>query len=431
MPTPVVLNGGSIRDGAGNNAIVTHSALSENSNYIVDAVPATVKSVAITSNPGSDNTYGVGDTIDVTVTFSESVRVLRWVGSNGVQMPLLELNVGGEARIARTHERETITGTTLVLSYTVQDGDNDADGISIGANKLTHNSNSGIQDNYSGCCPGGEKADLRHSAVADDEDHKVGSSVPVSLSTDATLKGLTLSGIDFGTFASDTESYSASVPYRLSQTSVVPSVNHSGARYVTRLGGVTDSDGTISLAVGSNVITVVVTAEDDSTTKTYTVTVTRAAPSTDATLKGLSLQVLVPGTFSSGIDYGTFASGTESYSATVPYSVSQTLVHATVNDSRARYVTKIGGVVARPDGIWTEVSLATGANVITVEVTAEDGQTTKTYTVTVTRAAASTDATLSGLAHQWCGYSARSHRARNRTPPKSPTTPRRQRSRRP
>ena len=38
-----------------------------------------------------------------------------------------------------------------------------------------------------------------------------------------------------------------------------------------------------------------------------------------------------------------------------------------------------------------------GANVITVEVTAEDGTTTKTYTVTVTRAATSTDATLSAL----------------------------------
>ena len=384
----VVLNGGSIRDGAGNDAVLTHNAVPENSNYIVDAVPATVKSVAITSDPGTDNTYGVGDTIDVTVTFSESVRVPRWVGSNGVQMPLLELNVGGEARIARTHERETITGTTLVLSYTVQDGDNDADGISIGANKLTTQSNYGITDNYSGCCPGGENADLHHSAVADDEDHKVGSSMPVSLSTDATLKGLTLSGIDFGTFTSDTESYSATVAYRLRQTSIIPTVNHSGARYVTKLGGVTDADGTVSLALGSNVISIVVTAEDSSTTKTYTVTVTRAEPSADAALKGLTL---------SGIDFGTFASGTESYTATVANDVAQTLVLATLNDSRASYVTKIGGVLARRSGLWTEVSLATGANVITIEVTAEDRRTTKTYTVSVTRAAASTDATLSGL----------------------------------
>ena len=384
----VVLSGGSIRDGAGNDAVLTHSAVAEDSNFIVDAVPATVKSVAITSDPGSDNTYGVGDTIQVTVTFSESVRVPRWVGSNGVQMPLLELNIGGVAKTARTHERSTITGTTLALSYTVQAGDSDADGISIGANKLTTQGSYGITDNYGSCCPGGETADPRHSAIADDEEHKVGNSMPVSSSMDATLKGLALTGVDFGTFASDTESYSATVPYRLSQTAVVPTVNHSGARYVTKRGGVTDADGTVSLAVGSNVITIVVTAEDGSTTKTYTVTVTRAAPSTDATLKGLTL---------SGIDFGTFATGTESYSATVANDVAQTLVLATLNDSRASYVTKIGGVLARRNGLWTEVSLATGANVITIEVTAEDRRTTKIYTVTVTREEASTDATLKGL----------------------------------
>ena len=151
--------------------------------------------------------------------------------------------------------------------------------------------------------------------------------MPVSLSTDATLKGLTLSGVDFGTFASDTESYSATVPYRLNQTAVNPTVNHSGARYVTKLGGVTDADGTVSLAVGSNDITIVVTAEDGSTTKTYTVSVTRAAPSTDATLKGLSLSVVNVGP----VDYGTFASDIESYTATVAYDVAQVSVLATPN----------------------------------------------------------------------------------------------------
>ena len=387
----VVLNGGSIRDGAGNDAVLTHSAVAEDPNYIVDGVPATIRSVAITSDPGSDNTYGVGDTIEVTVTFSESVRVPRWVGSGGVVMPLLELNIGGVAKTARTHERSTITGTSVVFSYTVQDGDNDADGVSIGANKLTAQSNRGITDNYSGCCPGGERADLHHSAVADDEDHKVGSSMPASLSTDATLKGLTLSGIDFGTFTSDTESYSASVAYRLSRTSVIPTVNHSGARYVTKLGGVTDDDDMVSLVAGSNVITVVVTAEDGSTTKTYTVTVTRAAPpapSTDATVKGLTL---------SGIDFGTFASGTASYSATVANDVSQTLVNAKLNHSGASYITKIGGLIVPPGGLWTKVFLATGVNVITIEAIAEDRRTRKIYTVTVTREAASTDATLKGL----------------------------------
>ena len=373
----VVLNGGSIRDGAGNDAVLTHSAVAEDSNYIVDGVPATVKSVAITSNPGSDNTYGVGDTIEVTVTFSESVRVPRRIYSGGVvRMPLLELNVGGLAKIARTHERSTITGTTVVFSYTVQDGDNDADGIYIGANKLTTQSNGGITDNYSGCCPGGNDADLHHSAVAESARHKVRTLTQPSKSSDATLSALTLSDINIGTFASGTTSYTAQVANSVSQTTVTPTVNDSGATYVIKLGGVTDADGVVSLATGSNVITVEVTAEDDSTTKTYTVTVTRSAQaSTDATLSGLTL---------SGVNFGTFASGTTSYTADVANSVTETTVTPTVNHSGATYVIKLGGVTDS-DGV---VSLATGSNVITVEVTAEDDSTTKTYTVTVTRAAA-------------------------------------------
>ena len=97
-----------------------------------------------------------------------------------------------------------------------------------------------------------------------------------SQGSDATLSNLTLSDVDFGTFASSTTSYTASVANRVSQTTVTPTVNHSGASYVIKLDGTEDSDGTVSLSVGSNVITVEVTAEDENTTQTYTVTVTRA-----------------------------------------------------------------------------------------------------------------------------------------------------------
>ena len=94
---------------------------------------------------------------------------------------------------------------------------------------------------------------------------------------DATLSTLTLSDVNFGAFASGKTPYTAQVANSVSQTTVTPTVNNSGASYVIKLGGVTDADGVIPLSVGSNVITVEVTAEDDSTTQTYTVTVTRAA----------------------------------------------------------------------------------------------------------------------------------------------------------
>ncbi len=211
-----------------------------------------------------------------------------------------------------------------------------------------------------------------------------------SLSSDPSLSDLTLSGIDIGTFASYATSYSSSVANSVTQTTVTPTLNHSGASYVIKLGGVTDDDGTVSLAVGSNVITIEVTAEDGETTRTYTVTVTRAEPdtasSTDATLRWLALSGIDIG---DGVGHRAYTQGQSSFTASVYHSVSQTTVTAAPNHSAASFVIKLGGATDA-DGT---VSLAMGSNVITIEVTAEDGQTTKTYTATVRRATASAPTT--------------------------------------
>ena len=58
-----------------------------------------------------------------------------------------------------------------------------------------------------------------------------------SRSDAATLSRLTLSNVEFGTFASGTTSYTASVTYSVEQTTVTPTVNQSGARYVIKLRG--------------------------------------------------------------------------------------------------------------------------------------------------------------------------------------------------
>ena len=211
-------------------------------------------------------------------------------------------------------------------------------------------------------------------------------------STDATLNGLTLSGVDIGTFTSATTDYTASVSNDVTESTVKPTVNDDGATYVINLDGAEDTDGTVPLAEGANAITIAVTAEDGQTTKTYTVTVTRAeAPppaSSDATLSGLAL---------SGIDFGTFDPAITDYTASVENDVTETSVTATANDGGATYVIKLDG---SEDGDEV-ITLAEGSNAITVEVTAEDGNTVRTYTVTVTRAEApppaSSDATLSDL----------------------------------
>ena len=84
---------------------------------------------------------------------------------------------------------------------------------------------------------------------------------PEPPSTDATLSNLALSGVYFGTFYPATTGYNASVANGVDETTVTPTVNHDGATYAIKLGGVTDADGVMPLAVGSNVITIEVTAE--------------------------------------------------------------------------------------------------------------------------------------------------------------------------
>ena len=156
-----------------------------------------------------------------------------------------------------------------------------------------------------------------------------------------------------------------------------------GASYQVQLGGAVDEDGVIPLAVGSNTIGVRVTAEDGVTTRIYTVIVTREGLfSTDAALSALSL---------SGVNFGTFDADTTQYTVRV-LSVTETTVSATVNHSSASRVIKLNGAVDA-DGV---IPLAVGNNVITVEVTAEDGSTNRTYTVTVTRVL-STNASLRDL----------------------------------
>ena len=92
--------------------------------------------------------------------------------------------------------------------------------------------------------------------------------------------------------------------------------------------------------------------------------------SNDATLSALGL--------SAGTLAPPFAAGTTTYTADVVNSVAGVTVTATKNHADATApVIKLGGVVDA-DGT---VALAEGDNVITVEVTAEDGVTTETYTV--------------------------------------------------
>lgn len=209
-------------------------------------------------------------------------------------------------------------------------------------------------------------------------------------SNDATLNNLAINqGALSPTFASGTTSYSASVAYTVTSINVTPTVNQANA--TVTVNGTTTTSGnaqSVSLSVGSNSIPVVVTAQDGSTTKTYTLIVTRAAASTDANLSGLAI--------SQGTLTPTFASGTTSYTASVSNNVNSLTVTPTTSNSNATVT--VNGTTVTSGSASGSIALAVGDNTITTRVTAQDGSTTKDYTITVTRAAAaSTNANLSNL----------------------------------
>ncbi len=97
-------------------------------------------------------------------------------------------------------------------------------------------------------------------------------------STDATLSSLVYSsGALTPTFASGTISYTQSVANSVSSITVTPTVNQANATVTVNGTAVATgvASGSIPLNVGSNTITTVVTAQDGTTTKTYTTSVTR------------------------------------------------------------------------------------------------------------------------------------------------------------
>lgn len=99
-------------------------------------------------------------------------------------------------------------------------------------------------------------------------------------SANANLDNLVLStGTLTPAFDAGTTSYAASVPFGNSSLTVTPTAAHPAATITVNGNPVASGSpsGSIALSVGANVITTLVTAQNGVTTKTYTVTVTRAA----------------------------------------------------------------------------------------------------------------------------------------------------------
>ena len=155
-------------DLAGNPVILpfpAHVAIPDQPEHKVDARAPRVTGVGISSEPANGHTYREGEKIIVAMFFDETL-----VGD--VDNLRLTLNLGSAAVVARETELSDLNQTAL-FTYTVQDGDLDQDGISIGADALS------VVDGGSVTDEAGNPADLSLAKpIIDDGGHKVDAAVP-------------------------------------------------------------------------------------------------------------------------------------------------------------------------------------------------------------------------------------------------------------
>ncbi|QTX19400.1 DUF4347 domain-containing protein [Comamonas aquatica] len=112
------LNGGSIRDTAGNDTVVTLNSVASTGGIHIDGVVPTVTSVTTPL----DGSYKAGDVLTFTINGSEALQT-------GALPPRLVLDVGGVTRYATY-----VSGSgsaALVFQYIVQAGDIDPNGIAV------------------------------------------------------------------------------------------------------------------------------------------------------------------------------------------------------------------------------------------------------------------------------------------------------------
>ena len=235
---------------------------------LVDNRPR-IQSIAIASDPGSDATYGVGDAMEVQVTFDKAVQVDTTQGT-----PHVTLTIGTATRNAQ-YARTESSGKALTFSYTVVVGDEDQDGVSISADALALNGGS-ITNRATG-----EDALLTHSALGDQNGHKVAGALDVAKLTALSLDGITLTPA----FSPAVVHYTAMVGQDTTETTVSVTAETGAAATIQPVDADTATSGhQVSLSRGANEITITV-SKSGSGTQTYTVTVNRIwAYVTDVTI---------------------------------------------------------------------------------------------------------------------------------------------------
>ena len=253
---------------------------------------------------------------------------------------------------------------------------------------------------------GVETEDYEVLVTRDDRPLETDTTLDKLILRDLSLRELTLMP-EFDAKATEVAEYELTVDHGVTKLEVIALATDSDSATVEVTAGTTvdangeltdgtgrDLGGFVSLSEGTNIIHVLVTAENPDVTETYKVTVTRdAKPATDIdTLSSLTLKEQI-----ADIDLATFdlegatadENGIINFTVDVANDVSAATVRAVATSDEATVTVTFGETSSEPTPAASlDVRLKEAIeNEITVTVTAEDGQTMKTYRVTVTRAA--------------------------------------------
>ncbi|MFY7964512.1 MAG: beta strand repeat-containing protein, partial [Chitinophagaceae bacterium] len=209
------------------------------------------------------------------------------------------------------------------------------------------------------------------------------------ISNNANLNGLSMNPSSISpSFSSATTNYTANVNNTINNISITATKAHIGATIQVRANGgsfqtITSGigSGVINIVVGTNTIEVRVTAQDGTTIKTYTITVTRA-PSSDANINSLTISSasLVP----------TFSGNTTNYSGSVHNAITSITVTPYSSNSSSTIQIRFNGgsyFSALSGSPSSSLNLNVGSNTLELRVTAQNGITIKTYLISLIREA--------------------------------------------
>lgn len=199
-------------------------------------------------------------------------------------------------------------------------------------------------------------------------------------------------------YAADSVSFTATANQAKAKGMTIK-VNNAAATPISTSGSPISGSATCALNVGDNTCVIEVTAEDGTHKQTYTVNAHRR--SNDASLKTLTVSAM-PNPSSNALSPAFPSSSNDTYSYQYNEKAGSYVISAEVNDTdkTASVVMTRSGTQKTTTGntiseSYTPSGSRTTADVVTITVTAEDGN-TRTYTINLTREASS-DASLSEI----------------------------------